>query len=61
MKKKKQTHYNQMITAKTRKLLDKMCKKTQLSKPIQIEKIIVEEYQKWEELRSLSGPQSFKN
>ena len=50
-----------MITAKTRKLLDKMCKRTQLSKPIQIEKIVVEESQKWDELRSLSGPQSFKN
>ena len=42
-KMKNQTHYNQMITAKTRKLLDKLCKKSKLSKPMQLEKI-VEEY-----------------
>ena len=40
---KNQTHYNQMITATTRKLLDKLCKQSKLSKPMQLEKI-VEEY-----------------
>lgn len=47
---KKQTHYNQMITAKTRKLLDKLCKKSKLSKPMQLEKIVEEEVNKWEQL-----------
>jgi hypothetical protein len=41
-KEKKLTHYNQMITAKTRKLLDLMCKKTKLSRPMQLEKIVEE-------------------
>ncbi len=41
-KEKKSTHYNQMITAKTRKLLDQMCKKTKLSRPMQLEKIVEE-------------------
>tara|TARA_R100000541_G_scaffold53800_1_gene62063 strand:+ start:1591 stop:1731 length:141 start_codon:yes stop_codon:yes gene_type:complete len=40
--KKKQTHYNQMITAKTKKLLEKLCKKSKLSKPMQLEKIVEE-------------------
>mgnify|MGYP004452429243 FL=1 len=47
---KNQTHYNQMITAKTRKLLDKLCKKSKLSKPMQLEKIVEEESNKWKEL-----------
>jgi len=47
---KNQTHYNQMITAKTRKLLDKLCKKSKLSKPMQLEKIVEEEHDKWKEL-----------
>tara|TARA_R100000935_G_scaffold21739_2_gene40171 strand:- start:2770 stop:2907 length:138 start_codon:yes stop_codon:yes gene_type:complete len=42
MKKPTQTHYNQMITAKTRKLLEKLCKKSKLSKPMQLEKIVEE-------------------
>ncbi len=50
MKMKNQTHYNQMITAKTRKLLDKLCKKSKLSKPMQLEKIVEEEHDKWQEL-----------
>ena len=41
-KKKQSTHYNQMITAKTRKLLDQMCKITKLSRPMQLEKIVEE-------------------
>ena len=44
MKMKNQTHYNQMITAKTRKLLDKLCKKSKLSRPMQLEKIVEDEY-----------------
>tara|TARA_R100000458_G_C8224411_1_gene207858 strand:- start:197 stop:358 length:162 start_codon:yes stop_codon:yes gene_type:complete len=39
-KEKKLTHYPQMITARTRKLLDQMCKKTKLSRPMQLEKAI---------------------
>tara|TARA_R100000742_G_C4276148_1_gene97034 strand:- start:1780 stop:1962 length:183 start_codon:yes stop_codon:yes gene_type:complete len=41
-KKKQSTHYPQMITAKTRKLLDQMCKITKLSRPMQLEKIVEE-------------------
>ena len=40
---KGQTHYNQQITTKTKKLLEKLCKQSKLSKPMQLEKI-VEEY-----------------
>ena len=40
----KKTHYNQMITAKTRKLLEKLCKKTKLSKPMQLEIIVEKEH-----------------
>ena len=42
-KKEKKTHFNQQITAKTKKLLEKLCKQSKLSKPMQLEKI-VEEY-----------------
>jgi hypothetical protein len=31
-----------MITAKTKKLLEKLCKKSKLSKPMQLEKIVEE-------------------
>ena len=41
---KKKTHYNQMITAKTRKLLEKLCKRTKLSKPMQLEIIVEKEH-----------------
>ena len=44
MKMKKKTHYNQMITAKTRKLLEKLCKRTKLSKPMQLEIIVEKEH-----------------
>ena len=44
MKMKKKTHYNQMITAKTRKLLEKHCKRTKLSKPMQLEIIVEKEH-----------------
>ena len=40
---KGQTHFNQQITAKTKKGLEKLCKQSKLSKPMQLEKI-VEEY-----------------
>ena len=40
----KKTHYNQMITAKTRKLLEKLCKRTKLSKPMQLEIIVEKEH-----------------
>jgi|TARA_R100000664_G_C2748422_1_gene135888 hypothetical protein len=53
---KNQTHYNQMITAKTRKLLDKLCKKSKLSKPMQLEKIVEEESNKWKELSKNPSP-----
>ena len=43
---KKKTHYNQMITAKTRKLLEKLCKRTKLSKPMQLEIIVEKEHAK---------------
>tara|TARA_R110001592_G_C13083228_1_gene742783 strand:- start:3 stop:149 length:147 start_codon:yes stop_codon:yes gene_type:complete len=39
-KKQTQTHYNQMITAKTKKLLEKLCKKSKLSRPMQLEQIV---------------------
>tara|TARA_R110002012_G_scaffold110680_1_gene255292 strand:+ start:543 stop:704 length:162 start_codon:yes stop_codon:yes gene_type:complete len=44
MKKKKQTqtHYNQMITVKTRKLLEKLCRKSKLSRPMQLERLLEE-------------------
>ena len=42
----KKTHYNQMITAKTRKLLEKLCKKSKLSKPMQLEIIVEQEHVK---------------
>ena len=41
-KRKKQTHYNQMITVKTRKLLEKLCRKSKLSKPMQLERLLEE-------------------
>ena len=44
MKMKKKTHYNQMITAKTRKLLEKLCKISKLSKPMQLEVIVEQEH-----------------
>tara|TARA_R110002167_G_scaffold129367_6_gene312293 strand:+ start:986 stop:1177 length:192 start_codon:yes stop_codon:yes gene_type:complete len=34
------THCPQQITMKTRKLLDQMCKKTKLSRPMQLEQIV---------------------
>tara|TARA_R110000796_G_scaffold228319_1_gene345396 strand:+ start:117 stop:260 length:144 start_codon:yes stop_codon:yes gene_type:complete len=42
MKKKKQpsTHCPQQITMRTRKLLDQLCKKTKLSRPMQLEKLL---------------------
>lgn len=40
-----QTHVPQQITINTRKLLDKVIKKTKLSRPKQLE-ILVEEYYK---------------
>ena len=40
-----QTHVPQQITVNTRKLLDKVIKKTKLSRPKQLE-ILVEEYYK---------------
>ena len=43
---KKKTHYNQMITAKARKLLEKLCKKSKLSKPMQLEIIVEQEHVK---------------
>tara|TARA_R100001591_G_scaffold88076_1_gene94129 strand:- start:118 stop:303 length:186 start_codon:yes stop_codon:yes gene_type:complete len=46
MQKEKKTHYNQMITAKTRKLLEKLCKKSKLSKPMQLEIIVEQEHVK---------------
>jgi hypothetical protein len=33
-----------MITAKTRKLLEKLCKRTKLSKPMQLEIIVEKEH-----------------
>ena len=39
-KKAPPTHIAQMITIKTRKNLDAMCKKTKLSRPMQLEKIV---------------------
>lgn len=42
----KKTHYNQMITAKTRKLLEKLCKISKLSKPMQLEVIVEQEHAK---------------
>jgi len=46
MKMQKKTHYNQMITAKTRKLLEKLCKISKLSKPMQLEVIVEQEHAK---------------
>lgn len=43
----KKTHYNQMITAKTRKLLEKLCKISKLSKPMQLEVIVEQEHAKF--------------
>ena len=37
---KGQTHYNQQITTKTKKLLEKLCKQSKVSKPLQQEKIV---------------------
>lgn len=47
---KGQTHYNQQITTKTKKLLDKLCKKSKLSRPMQLEKIVEEESNRWKAL-----------
>ena len=43
---KPKTHYNQQITTKTKKLLEKLCKKSKLSKPMQLEKIVEESFDK---------------
>jgi|TARA_R110002012_G_scaffold310402_1_gene518596 hypothetical protein len=41
---KPKTHHNQQITTKTKNLLDKLCKKSKLSRPMQLEKIVEDEY-----------------
>ena len=43
---KGQTHYNQQITTKTKKLLEKLCQRSKLSKPMQLEMIVEVTYNK---------------
>jgi DNA-directed RNA polymerase beta' subunit len=43
---KSKTHFNQQITTRTKKLLEKLCKKSKLSKPMQLEKIVEECFNK---------------
>ena len=43
---KGQTHYNQQITTKTKKLLEKLCQRSKLSKPMQLEMIVEITYNK---------------
>ena len=43
---KGQTHYNQQITTKTKRLLEKLCQRSKLSKPMQLEMIVEITYNK---------------
>ena len=43
---KGQTHYNQQITTKTKKLLEKLCQRSKLSNPMQLEMIVEITYNK---------------